>query len=122
MNTIVKSQEEVEAFLHQFKPKMDIWGIFFLNRGKNLETAIRLHLRETERKEILRNLIPEDYVETIIDALSYGEMWVFGRDFNATELYIKISLGPPNSNTICISFHEAAYPINYAMKNREDKQ
>ena len=122
MNTIVKSQEEVEAFLHQFKPKMDIWGIFFLNRGKNLETAIRLHLRETERKEILRNLIPEDYVETIIDALSYGEMWVFGRDFNETELYIKISLGRPNSKTICISFHEAAYPINYAMKNREDKQ
>ena len=122
MNTIVKSQEEVEAFLHQFKPKMDIWGIFFLNRGKNLETAIRLHLRETERKEILRNLISEDYVETIIDALSYGEMWVFGRDFNETELYIKISLGRPNSNTICISFHEAAYPINYAMKNREDKQ
>ena len=122
MNTIVKSQEEVEAFLHQFKPKMDIWGIFFLNSGKNLETAIRLHLRETERKEILRNLIPEDYVETIIDALSYGEMWVFGRDFNETELYIKISLGRPNSNTICISFHEAAYPINYAMKNREDEQ
>ena len=122
MNTIVKSQEEVEAFLHQFKPKMDIWGIFFLNRGKNLETAIRLHLRETERKEILRNLISEDYVETIIDALSYGEMWVFGRDFNETELYIKISLGRPNSNTICISFHEAAYPINYAMKNREDEQ
>lgn len=72
--------------------------------------------------EILRNLVPDDYVETIIDALSYGEMLVFGRDYNDTELYIKISLGRPNSNTICISFHEAEYTINYALKNKEDEQ
>ena len=116
MSTIVKSQEEVEAFLRQFKPKLDVWGIFFLNRGKNLEAAIRLNLRETERKEILRNLVSEDYVETIIDVLSYGEMWVFGRDFNDVELYIKISLGRPNSNTICVSFHEAEFPMSYAFK------
>ena len=122
MNTIIKSQAEIEDFLHQFKPKMDVWGIFFLNRKQNLEAAIRLHLHETERLEILRNLVPDDYVETIIDALSYGEMWVFGRDYNDTELYIKISLGRPNSNTICISFHEAEYPINYALKNKEDEQ
>lgn len=121
MKTIVKSKEDVEAFLHQFKPKMDIWGIFFLNRGKNLDAAIRLNLRETERKEILRDLIPEDYVETINDALSYGEMWVFGRDFNETELYIKISLGQPDSKTICISFHEAEYPVIYAYKGKENK-
>lgn len=121
MKTIVKSKEDVEAFLHQFKPKMDIWGIFFLNRGKNLDAAIRLNLRETERKEILRDLIPEDYVETINDALSYGEMWVFGRDFNETELYIKISLGQPDSKTICISFHEAEHPIIYAYKGKENK-
>lgn len=43
MNTIIKSQAEIEDFLHQFKPKMDVWGIFFLNRKKNLEAAIRLH-------------------------------------------------------------------------------
>lgn len=61
-------------------------------------------------------------METIIDALSYGEMWVFGKDFNDTELYIKISLGRPNNKTICISFHEAEHPINYALKNKEDKQ
>ena len=122
MSAIVKPQEEVEAFLRQFKPKMDVWGIFFLNRGKNLDAAIRLNLRETERKEIIRSLIPGDYVETINDALSYGEMWVFGRDFNDKELYIKISLGRPGSNTICISFHEAEHPINYAYKAREDKK
>lgn len=122
MSAIIKSQEEVEAFLRQFKPKMDVWGIFFLNREKNLSAAIRLGLRETERREILRNLVPEDYVETIVDALSYGEMWVFGRDFNGTELYIKISLGRPGSNTICISFHEAEYPISYALKDKEEEK
>ena len=122
MNTIIKSQAEIEDCLHQFKPKMDVWGIFLLNRKQNLEAAIRLHLHETERLEIPRNLVPDDYVETFIDALSYGEMRVFGRDYNDTELYIKISLGRPNSNTICISFQEAEYPINYALKNKEDEQ
>ncbi|MDO4757334.1 MAG: toxin [Parabacteroides sp.] len=122
MSAIIKSKDEVEAFIRQFKPKMDVWGIFFIGRGKNLDAAIRLNLRETDRKEILRNIVSEDYVETIIDALSYGEMWVFGKDFNDTELYIKISLGRPNNKTICISFHEAEHPINYALKNKEDKQ
>ena len=39
MTKIIKSREEIEAFLRLFKPKMDVWGIFFLNREKNLDTA-----------------------------------------------------------------------------------
>ena len=29
-----KNEQEVEAFLHEFKPKFSIWGIFFINRAK----------------------------------------------------------------------------------------
>ncbi|MCQ2176236.1 MAG: hypothetical protein MJY80_07780 [Bacteroidales bacterium] len=43
-------------------------------------------------------------------------MWVFGKDFSGEELYIKISLGRPNSNTICISFHKSEFPNRYAFK------
>lgn len=38
----MKSKEEVEAFLRQFKPKMKVWGIFFLDRDKNLDTLAKL--------------------------------------------------------------------------------
>lgn len=49
-------------------------------------------------------------------------MWVFGKDMEGKELYIKISMGMPNSKTICISFHEAEHPINYAFKGKEDEK
>ena len=46
----------------------------------------------------------------------FGEMWVFGKDKDQTEIYIKISLGTPNSHVICISFHKAEKEIHYAFK------
>ena len=59
----------------------------------------------------------EDDVETVESLLSgYGEMWVFGKDYDKTPLYIKIALGQPNDRTICISFHKAEKPIQYRFK------
>lgn len=43
-------------------------------------------------------------------------MWVFGQDYDSTELYIKISLGKPGTNTVCISFHLAEHPLVYRYK------
>lgn len=61
-------------------------------------------------------VILRHYVETISDIQSWGDMWVFGKDVNGKELYIKIAMGQPGSNTICISFHIAEHPIQYAFK------
>ena len=116
-NHIINSREEVEAFLRQFFPKMDIFGIIVLNRTKNQEALRLLGLTEIARKEVIKTIVVEDYVVTIRDAVSYGDMWVFGKDFDGTELYIKISMGKPNSKTICISFHQAEHPIDYAFKS-----
>ena len=57
----------------------------------------------------------DDYVETL-SADFFNEMWVFGKDMDGTELYIKIALGQPNNRTICISFHLAEHPIQYIYK------
>lgn len=43
-------------------------------------------------------------------------MRVFGKDVNGTEVYIKISMEPPDSHTICISFHTAEDPMSYPLK------
>jgi len=32
-------------------------------------------------------------------------------------VYIKISMGKENSQTICISFHPSEYPMNYPFKH-----
>lgn len=112
----VKAKKEVENFLRQFLPKMDILGIIFLNRTKNQEALKMLGITPLARKEIIKSITTDDYIETIIDEFSYGDMWVFGKDLDGTDIYVKIALGRPGTNTICISFHTAKYPLNYAFK------
>lgn len=113
----MKSKEEVEAFLRQFKPKMSVWGIFFLGRDKNLDTLKRLGMTPVEREEVIMDIEAEDFCEMINDTVgSLGEMWVFGKDCRGQEIYIKISMGSPGSKTICISFHIAEHPMKYAFR------
>ena len=112
---MIKTKQEVEQFLNQFNIKFDIWGIFYLDRDKNAEALKAPGITPKARDEIVRQLSSDDYVETL-PADFFNEMWVFGRDMDGTELYIKIALGQPNSKTICISFHVAEHPIKYANK------
>lgn len=113
------TRNEVEQFLDQFKVKLDIWGIFFLdNREKNKETMSFLNFRNMDRLNVVKSIEVEDYSEgPIKDQLNgFGEMWVFGKDVAGQEIYIKITLGRPGSSTICISFHIAKHPIQYLYK------
>ncbi len=44
-------------------------------------------------------------------------LWVFGKTVKKKEIYIKVSMGIPNSDVVCISFHIAQYQIEYRFKN-----
>lgn len=112
--------EEVRAFLDQFNAKVQVFGILFRDdRPKNLEALQRLDITPLQRELIVKNLAAQDYVEgPIIDLLNRaGEMWVFGKDVKEQEVYIKITLGYQNGQTICISFHIADHPMQYPFKN-----
>ena len=80
---------EVEQFLDKLKVKIEIFGI-----------------------EV------DDYCEgPIKEQLNgFGEMWVFGKDVKGQEVYIKIALGHPDSNTIVISFHIAEHSMSFPFK------
>ena len=112
----VRTKKEVEDFLHHFLPKMDVLGIIFLNRSKNQEALKMLGITPSARKEIIKSITAEDYIETVLDEFSYGDMWVFGKDCDGVDVYVKIALGKPNTNTIYISFHTAEHPLKYAFK------
>ena len=112
---MIKTKQEVEQFLSLFGVKFDIWGIFYLDRDKNEEALKALGITPKARDEIVRKIQTDDYVETL-PADFFNEMWVFGKDMDGTELYIKIALGQSNNRTICISFHVAEHPIKYAFK------
>ena len=111
--------EEVKAFLNQFNIKAQIFGIQFRNdRKKNREALLLLDISPIQRELIVKNLQVQDYVEgPVIDVLNKeGEMWVFGKDVKGREVYIKITLGYENGQTICISFHIAEHPLTYPFK------
>ena len=111
--------EDVKAFLDQFNVKAQIFGIRFRDdRGKNRETLLQLDITPLQREVIVKNLLVHDYVEgPVIDELNKnGEMWVFGKDVKGREVYIKITLGYENGQTICISFHVAEHPLKYPFK------
>ena len=71
-----------------------------------------------QRELIVKSLQAQDYVEgPVIDVLNMEkEMWVFGKDVKDREVYIKITLGYDNGQTICISFHIADHPLEYPFK------
>ena len=113
------TKEDAQRFLEQFNTKVDVFGIVFRDdRQKNKETLRLLDISPAQRELVVRNLQVEDYVEgPIIDTLNkQGEMWVFGKDVKEREVYIKITLGYHNGQTICISFHIAEHPMIYPFK------
>ncbi len=111
--------KEVEHFLLNFKEKVKIYDIIYRDdRGKNLQTLTELDITPKYRKDVIMNLKSTDYSEgPIIDSLNhFGDMWVFGKDIKGQEVYIKITMGLSNKNSICISFHISEHKMNYPFK------
>lgn len=115
------TKEDVERFLENFYVKVNIFGIRFRDdRDKNRQTMADLAISPVFRETVVMSLKWHDYSEgPITDELNnHGEMWVFGKDVKDEEIYIKISMGKPNSRTICISFHKAEHPMSYPLKQK----
>jgi len=113
------TKEEVEQYLKELSFKIGMWGILILDdRSKNAQSLHDLEIPPNQRKEIIAQLTPEDYYQGPLEEKMYGilPMWVFGKVVKGKEIYIKISMGQPNSKAICISFHVAEYSIIYPFK------
>ncbi len=112
------TQSEIEFFLNDFKQKLSIWGVLLIARVKNLQTLADLEITSLRREEVLKELVWQDYSEgpKLDSAFRESDMWVFGKDLNGREVYIKITLGRFGSQVICISFHISEYPMLYPFK------
>ena len=115
------SEYQVLLFLENFIVKLGIWGfILRTNRinDKNTPTLLALQLDYTQVKEILKELKLEDYSDGPLPDTQYNisDMWIFGKMIKEKEVYIKIQLGRPGSEAICISFHFPEYKMKYPFK------
>lgn len=113
-------RHEVQRFLDDFFVKYRIFDILFTERKnpKNAQTMLLLEISPAKRRQIIEQIIVDDYVEGPLTDTLYqiSDMWVFGKNFQGHQLYIKISMGRANANTLCISFHIAEKPMRYPFK------
>jgi len=111
-------EDDIKKFLNDFKTKVKIFGIVYLNREKNVQGILDLEIRSFERDEYLRQLVVQDYCEGPLKdgyAENNSDYWVFGKMINAKETYIKVSLGN-GKKALCMSFHVAEHKMNYPLK------
>lgn len=109
--------DEVSRFLADFKAKLDVYDVVYLNREKNLQALADLDIRPFERTAHLRNLTVEQFFRgPHPDQAGISDLWEFGVQLKGKEVYIKVQLGSPNRSTICISFHLAEFPMTYPFK------
>ena len=114
------SLQEVARYLQEFKTKLSVFSVIFLDRDKNsTKTLLRLGISGDNRLVCLRDLEPTDYVQGPVanQQPANAPLWVFGRTIRHHEIYIKVTLGRPNNSVLCISFHLAEYPLRYPLKS-----
>lgn len=108
------NQNEVELFLMEFKAKINVFGIVFRPRDKNLQTLAHLDISPMQRLEFIKNLKVEDCFsgpnKDTYDHLQ-RDYFEFGIEIDRQQVYIKLSLGLPNKAADCMSFHIAERPI-----------
>lgn len=116
---IIAALAEIQKFLNDFHQKVEVFDIMFLDeREKNMNAISDLSLTRGERKQIIKSLTIDNYSEGPIKNIlnQWGDLWVFGKDVQNQEVYIKICYGQPNRSTICVSFHVAEFPMQYPYK------
>lgn len=115
--------DKINSFLLQVKLIINDDSDNFIvmtHRPKNEKTMLKLGFTPKHVGEVVCGLTYKDYSsgpEPNIskDGRQKGSVWVFGKKINGLEIYIKIQLISDKkfSKCVCISFHEADYPLNY---------
>ncbi|MGB7932046.1 MAG: hypothetical protein WCH04_07440 [Gammaproteobacteria bacterium] len=111
------SIQDVRDFLLEFKQVVTGGsGIDIVPRAETKPTLVRLGLTKTNLEEILLGLSVTDYCQgPVPDRDRSGNVWIFGREIEGHEVYIKLKVAQAGHKRIakCISFHIARYPLEY---------
>ncbi len=110
------TKNQVQQFLKDFKQKLDVFSIIYLDRDKNRNALLELGITELQRLENIKSLKPENFhsgPNKDTNDPNMPEYWEFGKMVNDKEVYIKINMGTRNNPVICMSFHIAEHKISY---------
>ena len=109
--------QDVRDFLLEFKRVATGGsGIDIVPRAEIRPTLARLGITKANLEEILLWLSVTDYCQgPKPDRDRPGNLWIFGREIECHEVYIKLKVAQVGNRRIakCISFHIAQYPLRY---------
>ena len=91
-------------------------GIDIVPRAETRPTLVRLGLTKANLEGVLLELSVTDYCQgPKPDRDRPGNVWIFGREIEGYEVYIKLKVAQAGEKQIakCISFHIAKYPLKY---------
>ncbi len=108
---------DVVFYLQRVKGLIDNGSIVMVSTYKNRVTSAKLGLKYSHQLDILRALTPHNYYGTY-DPLDdkEDEAWAFGVREQGMDIYIKFVIEARTDTldmAVCISFHEAEYPLRY---------
>ena len=111
------SIQDVRDFLLEFKQVATGGsGVDTIPRAETRPTLARLGLTMANLEELLLGLSVADYCKgPEPDRDRPGKVWIFGREIEGQEVYIKLKVAQVGDQRIakCISFHIAQYPLKY---------
>jgi len=115
------TQRQVARFLEAFKRSMAAVGwLWVLNRERNRDGLIAIGITKEQRNEVIRSLSYEDYCEgPLPDESQPGDVWVFGKYVEGTEVYIKFKLAKTEAPK-CLSFHPAEHTLRYPLRKKKE--
>jgi hypothetical protein len=119
----VPKQTQVKDFLLEFKRIMAKGrGLDIVNRRENIDTLAKFGLTRGNLKEEIMTLSVENYCQgPEPDRDRPGDIWVFGKQIGAEEIYIKLKVAQVGNEKIakCISFHAADFPLCYPCRGEK---
>jgi hypothetical protein len=106
----------VHHFLNEFKSLIFENGLIVKDRQVNRQHLLELGLSAKQREEIVMSLSVLDYSSgPIKDDYKPGDYWVFGKQLDGVEVYIKLKIAgsPGREYALCLSFHKSEHPLDY---------
>ncbi len=125
MNELKRTR--IKEFLVEFK-KIIVKGrgLDIVNRRENIDALAEMGLTMKNLLEEIMTLSVENYCQgPEPDRDRPGEIWVFGKQIGAEEIYIKLKIAQVGKERIakCLSFHAANFPLCYPCRGeRRDEK
>ena len=97
-------------------------GLDIVNGHENIDTLAKMGLTKKNLIEEIMTLSVENYCQgPEPDRDRPGDIWVFGKQIGAEEIYIKLKIAQVGKEKIakCLSFHAASFPLCYPYRGEE---